>query len=253
MNTRQQKRRWFWLLIPAALGICGVWWYFQSPPDVHLPDSLAAELPPQCLQVVLVQVRAPHESQGQLSLHQRTSPTAPWVQVTPPIPVVIGKNGLAWGLGEHRHPPPDGFRLKLEGDGCSPAGIFRLPYAFGYSQAPVGIRLPYQQLTPTHHGVDDPQSRFYNQVVDTNLVQRDWNSHETMLREDGLYRFGAFVAHNPENHPGKGSCIFLHLWRGPAQGTAGCTAMSEADLLHVLHWLDATREPRLIQCLADSR
>src|SRR4029078_1066192 len=107
----------------------------------------------------------------------------------------------------------------------SPAGVFRIPYAFGYApQSEAGwLRVPYRTLSPTVSGVDDVQSRYYNQVVDSAEVKQDWDSAEIMRREDGLYRWGAFVAHNPRNEPGGGSCIFLHVWRGYGSPTAGCT------------------------------
>jgi L,D-peptidoglycan transpeptidase YkuD (ErfK/YbiS/YcfS/YnhG family) len=131
------------------------------------------------------------------------------------------------------------------------AGVFRIPFAFGLASAAdaAWLRLPYTPLTPTIIGVDDPKSRYYNQVVDNTKVQRDWDSNEAMMRHDGLYRWGAFIAHNPHGTPGLGSCIFLHLWPGPGKSTAGCTGMSEADLKTVLAWLDPAKEPRIVQGL----
>jgi L,D-peptidoglycan transpeptidase YkuD (ErfK/YbiS/YcfS/YnhG family) len=153
-------------------------------------------------------------------------------------------------VGEHHAEAPAGFRVKKEGDGCSPAGIFRLPFAFGYADTAPDLRLKYVPVTSTFTGVDDVKSKYYNQVVDAASVTVDWEGHETMRREDGLYRWGAFDAHNPANVPGGGSCINLHLWRGPRRPTAGCTAMAEADLVRVLQWLDPAKEPRLVQGLA---
>ncbi len=162
------------------------------------------------------------------------------------IPVALGRNGLAWGLGEHSSSPPPHFRLKREGDGCSPAGVFRLPSAFGEAPVPT-CKLRYVAISETLLAVDDPQSRFYNQIVDSAQVVKDWASTEFMRRADGLYRRGIVVAHNPANQSGAGSCIFMHLWRGEGQPTAGCTAMSEENLERVLAWLDPALEPRLIQ------
>jgi L,D-peptidoglycan transpeptidase YkuD (ErfK/YbiS/YcfS/YnhG family) len=64
---------------------------------------------------------------------------------------------------------------------------------------------------------------------------------------DDLYRWGVEVAYNPEREPGAGSCIFLHVWRGPGSPTAGCTAMPEDDLLTVLRWLRPGDDPVLVQ------
>jgi D-alanyl-D-alanine dipeptidase len=69
-----------------------------------------------------------------------------------------------------------------------------------------------------------------------------------MRRADDLYRWGILVDHNA-NPPvaGGGSCIFMHIWRGPGQPTVGCTAMAQADLELLLGWLDPERKPLLVQ------
>ena len=180
---------------------------------------------------------------------ERRSGTEPWETIGPPVSVSLGRNGLAWGTGEHHATAPAGFPLKREGDGCSPAGVFRLPYAFGYADEAPDLKLKYLHVTRTHAGVDDSNSKHYNQIVDAAVVARDWQSHETMLRPDGLYRWGAFVAHNPANVSGGGSCIFLHIWQGADKPTSGCTAMADTDLVRVLEWLDPAKEPRLVQTL----
>lgn len=220
-------------------------------PAPRIPEVFLRDLPPSCEQLLLVVSQRAEATDALLWQMERTHSAAMWQVVAPPISVSLGRSGMAWGSGEHTSPAPNGFRVKQEGDGCSPAGVFRLPFAFGYAPEAPGLQVPYVPVTPTLCGVDDSASQFYNQVVDSSAVVRDWSSDETMLREDGLYRWGAFVAHNAEGTPGGGSCIFLHLWRGSGQPTAGCTAMSETDLVQVLHWLDAERAPRLVQTLAD--
>ena len=146
-------------------------------------------------------------------------------------------------------PVPEGFPLKREGDGCSPAGVFQIPFAFGYAPKNEAemVRLRYVPVTETLAGVDDVNSKFYNQVVDASAVAKDWESNETMLRPDGLYRWGAFIAHNPRGESGRGSCIFFHLWSGPDRPTAGCTAMTEQHVRSLLSWLDPVKEPLLVQ------
>ncbi|MFO1485830.1 MAG: hypothetical protein U1F71_20890 [Verrucomicrobiaceae bacterium] len=213
-----------------------------------IPALFAPDLPPICRQVLLVTSPAETSNCAGLRLLDREADNA-WKQLGDVIPVTLGRNGLAWGFGEHQSPPPPNFRIKREGDGCSPAGVFRLPFAFGDAPA-VDCKLNYIPITETLLAVDDPQSRFYNQIVDSAQVTKDWTSTERMKREDGLYRWGIMVAHNPANRPGAGSCIFMHLWRGPGQPTAGCTAMSEEHLFRVLRWLDPALEPRLVQWIA---
>ena len=108
--------------------------------------------------------------------------------------------------------------------------------------------MPYVNLTSSVECVDDTASKFYNQVVDRSSVSPDWNSSEHMLRSDDLYRWGILVEHNSAPAvAGGGSCIFMHIWRGPGQPTVGCTAMPQADLESLIAWLDPARTPLLVQ------
>ena len=202
-----------------------------------------------CRQIVLVTTPSWNAPQGRLQRWERASAQSPWTQAGEKIRVVVGRNGLAWGRGllplaaDHRPGP-----RKREGDGRSPAGIFALPEAFGFaprSEACRFVRLPYRQLTPDTECIDDALSRSYNRMVQGG--QRDWSSSEKM-RQVALYRWGAWVSHNdapPQG--GAGSCIFLHIWKDARSGTAGCTAMPEADLKALLAWLDPAASPVLVQ------
>jgi L,D-peptidoglycan transpeptidase YkuD (ErfK/YbiS/YcfS/YnhG family) len=220
-----------------------------------IPAFFEKDLPESCRQVALVVSPEDTSVTAELFLMVRNDARSPWTVDQGPIPVTLGRSGLAWGVGEHRASRPEGFREKREGDGCSPAGIFRVPFVFGMApeadarvEAPA-LTLPYTHLADSIIGVDDPDSHYYNQVVDSNLVPRDWNSHEPMNRFKVLYRWGAFIAHNPEGVPNLGSCIFIHIWPGPGEPTAGCTGMADADVVRVLTWLDPAKEPRLVQGL----
>jgi L,D-peptidoglycan transpeptidase YkuD (ErfK/YbiS/YcfS/YnhG family) len=152
------------------------------------------------------------------------------------FPAVVGKTGMA--------------NDKSEGDMKSPSGIFHLGPAFGYadkSQA-LWIRLPYVRGSDTLICVDDGASRFYNRLIDSNSRPADWKSHEEMHQKDDAYKWGIFVQYN--THPvtkGKGSCIFLHIWENERTGTAGCTAMEEKNLVRLLHWIQAKKDPLLVQ------
>ncbi len=199
----------------------------------------------QCVVVV-----APEWSSTTGTLHafERASTTGDWKMRGKAIPVVLGKNGLGWGLGLVDANKRAGPR-KIEGDNKVPTGIFRLGPAFGYAPASAHwTKLHYVPLTKTTEGVDDPRSRYYNQLVDRSKVARvDWRSSEQMRRADDLYKWGIFVAHNPAANPGAGSCIFMHIWKSPSTPTTGCTAMAERDLVRLLRWLDSAAQPLLIQ------
>ncbi|MHB8487037.1 MAG: L,D-transpeptidase family protein [Candidatus Acidiferrales bacterium] len=168
-----------------------------------------------------------------------------YIKVGPSFHVVVGKTGLAWGLGLVSIHPAPGDPIKREGDGKSPAGIFALPYAFGFSKT--NARLPFRILTPTVVCPDDSRSTHYNTLVDSSEVAKDWHSAEQMRSISG-YRFGVFVANNSNPaKPGAGSCIFLHIWRDQSHGTVGCTAMTESNIRLLLRWLDPDQHPVLVQ------
>lgn len=172
-----------------------------------------------------------------------------WQAVGSPIPVTLGRSGMAWGRGVH---PPVDDRGKCEGDGRAPAGVFAITGLFGYAAAGDGwttdLRLPYFAARPGLKCVDDPASAHYNCLVDQAAVTADWASCEDMLRQDRRYEVGAVVAHNTTPPlPGAGSCIFLHVWETPDTPTAGCTAMSLADMQALATWLDGERQPLLVQ------
>lgn len=198
-------------------------------------------------QVLLVTSESWDATTGQLQLFERESLGTPWTPVGKTIPVSLGRTGMAWGIGLHTAPRsavPD----KREGDGKAPAGVFSISSAFGSSDSGATQAFPYIRIASGLECVDDPLSSKYNRILDASAHPKDWNSSETMLRPDGLYAAGAVVEHNGDPvSPGKGSCIFLHIWRGPDKPTAGCTAMEEGALRSLLSRLDSGRKPLLVQ------
>jgi L,D-peptidoglycan transpeptidase YkuD (ErfK/YbiS/YcfS/YnhG family) len=178
-----------------------------------------------------------------------------WRSIGKPIPVSVGRNGLAWGRGIYRN--AEGARAKQEGDGCAPAGIFRLGPAFGYApRPPAGCELIYRPITERDYFVDAPAANGYNRWVTIparkpNRPEKLWPSFERMKRPDQLYEFGIVVQQNDRPvMKGRGSAIFLHVWRNAGVPTVGCTAMARDDLLALLRWLDPNQEPLLVQAPA---
>lgn len=197
----------------------------------------------------LVLVVTPNETAitGVLYRFERESGDARWKPLGSESSIVVGRTGLASGVGLNRAPLP-GLPLKKEGDGKSPAGVFALTSAFGFGEAGAGLRLPYIRLTETLECVDDPASHHYNRLIDRSKVSKpDWKSSEKM-REIGEYEWGVVVAHNSDPiQPGAGSCIFLHAWSGPERATVGCTAMPTERIREIVHWLDPAATPVLVQ------
>lgn len=160
--------------------------------------------------------------------------------------VMLGKNGIAWGLGLH---DKQNAVYKKEGDGRAPAGIFKLGSAFGYLDS-VNTQLDYSPMTANDYCIDVNGSPFYNQLVNRAVVGDEAikGSTEPMRRDihknnDPVYRKGIWVHHNDANISAGGSCIFVHIWRKDGAPTAGCTAMPEETLDKLLAWLDKRKEP----------
>jgi zinc D-Ala-D-Ala dipeptidase len=199
-------------------------------------------------QLVVVTTPSWTSTVGSMTRFQRATPTSAWRRIDAPVPLVVGRTGIAWGVG-FDNASSDGPH-KREGDGKSPAGIFAIDTAFGFAprESAPKVRLAYVQLLPTTDCVDDTASAHYNTVVDRRTVARvDWNSAEHM-RQVPQYKIGVIVSYNSSPPvKGRGSCIFLHIWAGPDSHTAGCTAFDEAKLWEVMLWLDPRKSPLLVQ------
>lgn len=177
-----------------------------------------------------------------------------WSVSFPAIRGVTGKSGLAWGIGLHNNldlDTIDAYKAKAEGDMKSPAGIFNIGPFYGYADSlPFLSSLKYIKSLETFHGVDDPDSKYYNQIIDTEQLKGNpeefYSSYEIIRRKDNMYKWFFRIQHNPENFPLKGSLIFFHIWRNESSGTAGCIASSEEAMLKILKWLNPEYHPKII-------
>lgn len=141
-----------------------------------------------------------------------------------------------------------GMGKTREGDQKSPCGIFSLGLAFGILPKPEGAKYPYVLLTPEDYWVDDSKSKDYNKWVHYREGDpKDWRSAERLYEETVCYRHAVSINYNHGREPGKGSAIFLHVWRDENTPTQGCTAISEPDMIRILQWLDPDKQPLFIQ------
>jgi len=176
---------------------------------------------------------------------------AGWTRQMRPVNAVVGKKGLAWEEGLPGVPGEG--PVKREGDGKAPAGVFPLLYAMGHAaKPPDNVTFRYEQIQPDLHCVDDAGSAYYNRIVHKGGLGtgagEPWRSSEQLYQMGEQYRWLIVVDYNKQDpKPGAGSCIFIHLWRSPEEGTAGCTAMAEPDLLALLGWLREEKNPLLVQ------
>ena len=246
-------------ILLCLLGIAG--WCVSGRAQA---GTLKSETVARSTQMIVVTTSDWNAVEGRLRRYERATVHEKWRPLGEPISIVVGKNGLGWGIGViatgDSNVRAASDPVKREGDGKSPAGVFTLGTAFGYASQPLpGLKMPYLNLTPSIECVDDTGSKYYNRIVDRSVVAADWNSSEHM-RNVGVYRWGIVIDHNGIDHngivtedntnppePGGGSCVFLHIWHSLDQGTVGCTAMSEIDLETLLTWLDPGRKPLLVQ------
>lgn len=230
------------MLIIVALGLSACAMREKPSDDASAwPDSSSRQL----VVVVTEDWEAP---QGRLWRFERRG--GAWREVGADFPVTVGRKGSAWGLGLHGA-QSDGPQ-KREGDGKAPAGVFAIGDGFGYAtNTRTGLR--YQAMQDSDWCVDVPGSPLYNRIVDTGDVGKPavQGSTEPMRRDihlqgDQKYRLGFVIEHNAQGVDRGGSCIFAHLWKAPGAPTAGCTAMSDADMQGLLAWLDDAKRPRFV-------
>ena len=154
-----------------------------------------------------------------------------WVVKQSPIEAGIGKNGFALPL------------QKLEGDGKSPTGIFKLGKLFSYEKQ-TNTLLENQQTTKDDKWIDDVNSPDYNKHVSG---ATDAKSYENLLLNTDVYKYCTVIEYN--TNPvikGKGSAIFFHLALKPASYTAGCVAIKEEYMKLMVNWLDPKQNPTII-------
>lgn len=185
-------------------------------------------------------------SRGWLQRYERGN-DGRWQPVGEGVPVLYGKNGLAWGRGI-RGGEELGDR-KREGDGRSPAGVFALGTIYGNDAAlPAGADFPYHQVRERDAWPDDPQNPFYNQHVEVDLKQPPaWFATQRMRTGDAAYRWRVEIRHNADPvEPGAGSATFFHIRRGETRRTSGCTTMAESALQDLVVWLRAAAKPHYV-------
>jgi L,D-peptidoglycan transpeptidase YkuD (ErfK/YbiS/YcfS/YnhG family) len=175
-----------------------------------------------------------------------------WRAAGPPVPVLFGKSGLAWGrgllIGQDQGP------VKMEKDHRAPAGGFRIGIIYTYDQSlPPGANYPFHTVGEGDAWVDDVHNPHYNQhvTVDANHPP-PWFAKQKMRRGDFAYRWLVEIRHNADPPlPGYGSAIFFHIRRGPTRPSAGCTTMAEKDLVELIRWLRSSANPIYV-CLPQS-
>ena len=84
--------------------------------------------------------------------------------------------------------------------------------------------------------VDDPESKYDNQLVNILTTPKDWSSAEHLIQYPIEYEYLIEIKTNPNNIPGKGSAIFLHCSNN--KPTAGCIAVDKETIKKIIENID---------------
>ncbi len=116
---------------------------------------------------------------------------------------------------------------KKEGDKATPAGVYSFDLAFGLLDDP-GSVLPYHRIVQGDVWVDDPASAYYNHLVNTSSVSKDWASGENLIQASPYYNYALNLTYNADCVPGEGSAIFLHCFMDSShKGSSGCICLPQ--------------------------
>ncbi|MDO9548191.1 MAG: L,D-transpeptidase family protein [Candidatus Marinimicrobia bacterium] len=238
-----KMRSMLWILLVVIVALIMVVMFFLSDKPVN-------PIPGSSRQMVAVITPSWTASKGTMQRHERGGTEGNWVSVGSQAPIILGRNGLGWGRGLHQI-PDDGNPVKQEGDGKSPAGVFRLEEAFGFPtiEEMGELKIPYRPVTEYLECIDDTKSQYYTQLLEKDNVELvDWDSSERIHRSPNAYHYGIMVEHNTADiQKGAGSCIILHCVSVTGDSTAGCTTMSRAEMENLVNWLDTGADPLLVQ------
>lgn len=173
--------------------------------------------------LVLVAVDGFNTTAATLQMFERATPRDAWRSLGAAEPALVGRAGLAWSPFfrdlRRGHEP-----VKVEGDKRAPAGIYSIGRTFGTvpSSRPGHLHVVKDMVC-----VDDPTSPAYNTITSRDRVGPKVHA-ENMSRALPMYRRGLLVDYPTDARSRAGSCIFIHVWKSPTSGTAGCVSLPEA-------------------------
>lgn len=143
----------------------------------------------------------------------------------------FGYNGLATASG------------KVEGDGKTPMGQYKIPFAFGTNSKPSGTDIEYRKVDGNDQWCGRSTSPHYNSWMDA--PNKSCPAHAAEVLSDYYqYNYAAVIGYNPKRTPKRGSAIFLHT-HGKGS-TAGCVSVTTAQAKTLLRWMDPEKTPRIV-------
>ena len=143
----------------------------------------------------------------------------------------LGKNGVT--------------QNKVEGDKCTPSGIYRLKQVFYRADRikKFTTNIKKIKIKKNMGWCDDSSSKKYNHLI---KIPNKF-SHEKLYRKDHIYDI--IVVLNYNMNPvikKKGSAIFMHIAKKNYSKTLGCIGLKKNDLLEILNKVKKDNKIKII-------
>ena len=193
-------------------------------PAAALAQSCPAPLA-EAKRLVLVTTATMNSTAATLQLFERATPKDGWRPVGAAEPALLGRSGMGWShfFREWRR---GNEPIKVEGDKRAPAGVYPIGHSFGTVPS---SRPGHLHVTNDTVCVHDTSSPAYNAITSRAQVGPKVGV-ENMSRALPMYRRGLLVDYPTDAKARAGSCIFIHVWKSPTGGTAGCVSLPEARI-----------------------
>ena len=91
----------------------------------------------------------------------------------------------------------------------------------------------------------DPASEYYNQLVDTAQIKKDWNTALHLGLQHDIFKYAILVGYNTKPvSPKSGTAVFLNV-HGDTEPAAS-VSIPEPTLFSLLSWLKAEADPHIL-------
>ena len=143
----------------------------------------------------------------------------------------LGKNGVT--------------KNKVEGDKCTPSGIYKLKQVFYRADRikKITTNLKKIKIKKNMGWCDDSSSKKYNHLI---KIPNKF-SHEKLYRKDHIYDI--IVVLNYNMNPvikKKGSAIFVHIAKKNYSKTLGCIGLKKNNLLEILNKVKKNNKIKIV-------
>jgi L,D-peptidoglycan transpeptidase YkuD (ErfK/YbiS/YcfS/YnhG family) len=129
----------------------------------------------------------------------------------------------------------------------TPSGTYTVTEGFGVQAG--GTSMPYTVVNSSHWWVEDPESKYYNQMhtasgADFPLTETGDRGSEHLINYPTQYAKALVINFNRwPAVPGRGAGIFLHV--NGSGATAGCVSVPRATMDRIMGWIRPSAHPRI--------